>query len=145
MDSNFDLFIAKQQEVVSGTELPLFCEYAIDFESGQPLYENEDIVTLIGNEALKVWIFRALKTERNRYAIHSEYYGSDLREHIGTIYNESIKQVLMQEQIKDCLLVNPYLANVYNFSFEKQENDVKITFSVDTVYGTLEQEVQLGY
>ncbi|CAL7916399.1 DUF2634 domain-containing protein [Fusobacterium necrophorum] len=145
MDSNFDLFIAKQQEVVSGTELPLFCEYAIDFESGQPLYENEDIVTLIGNEALKVWIFRALKTERNRYAIHSEYYGSDLREHIGTIYNEYIKQVLMQEQIKDCLLVNPYLANVYNFSFEKQENDVKITFSVDTVYGTLEQEVQLGY
>lgn len=145
MDSNFDLFIAKQQEVVSGTELPLFYEYAIDFESGQHLYENEDIVTLFGNEALKVWIFRALKTERNRYAIHSEYYGSDLREHIGTIYNESIKQVLMQEQIKDCLLVNPYLANVYNFSFEKQENDVKITFSVDTVYGTLEQEVQLGY
>lgn len=145
MDSNFDLFIAKQQEVVSGTELPLFCEYAIDFESGQPLYENEDIVTLTGNEALKVWIFRALKTERNRYAIHSEYYGSDLREHIGTIYNESIKQVLMQEQIKDCLLVNPYLANVYNFSFEKQENVVKITFSVNTVYGTLKQEVQLGY
>lgn len=144
MDRNFDLFITKQQEVVSGTELP-FCEYAIDFESGQPLYENEDIVTLTGNEALKVWIFRALKTERNRYTVHSEHYGSDLREHIGTIYNESIKEVLMQEQIKDCLLVNPYLTNVYNFSFEKQENDVKITFSVDTVYGTLEQEVQLGY
>lgn len=57
---------------------------------------------------MKVWILRALKTERNHYTVHSEHYGSDLREHIGTIYNESIKQVLMQEQIRDCLLVNPY-------------------------------------
>lgn len=144
MDNNFDIFIEKQSEEEQEA-LPLFCEYAIDFETGQPVYENGDIVVLQGKEALKVWIFRALKTERKRYPVHSEHYGSELREHIGTIYNESIKQVLMQEQIKDCLLANPYLTKVYNFSFEKQENDVKITFSVDSIYGTLEQEVQLGY
>ena len=139
MDTNFNSFMYKQEE--EEDKLPLFCEYAIDFETGQPVYENGDIVVLQGKEALKVWIFRALKTERKRYPVHSEHYGSELREHIGTIYNESIKQVIMQEQIKDCLLVNPYITKVYNFSFEKQENGVKITFSVDTIYGTLDQEV----
>lgn len=140
MERNFDLFMLKQEEV-ENKNLPLFCEYAIDFRTCQPIFENGDIKVLQGTEALQVWIFRAVKTERNKYLAHSENYGSDLLENISTIYNESIKQVLIEQQIKDCLLVNPYLLDVYDFKFTKLENDVKVEFSVDTIYGAYRQEV----
>ena len=56
---------------------------------------GDRLVGLTGSEALKVWIFKALKTKRNFYEIHSDSYGNDLDVHIGTVYQESIKNALI--------------------------------------------------
>ena len=95
------------------------------------------------NEALKVWIFKALKTERFKYdSVYSDSYGSELHENIGTIYQKSVKDALMINQIKDTLLVNPYILECYNFEISNEDEYVPhITFSVRTVYGELEMEV----
>ena len=63
MEKNFDIFLND----FSGEEqeLEIFREYAIDFKTGEYLRgENNDVITLEKNEALKVWIYKALKTER---------------------------------------------------------------------------------
>ena len=142
MEKDFNIFLKKTKTEVE--EIPIFKEYAIDFKTGEYLKdENNDIKVLEKNEALKVWIFKALTTERFRYAdVHSDNYGSELETNIGSIYQKSVKDALMINQIRDTLLVNPYILECYNFDISNEDEYVpQITFNVKTVYGELEMEV----
>ena len=142
MEKDFNIFLKKVETEVE--EMPVFKEYAIDFKTGEYLKdENNDIKVLEKNEALKVWIFKALKTERFRYVdVHSDNYGSELETNIGSIYQKSVKDALMINQIRDTLLVNPYILECYNFDISNEDEYVpQITFNVKTVYGELEMEV----
>lgn len=142
MEKDFNIFLKKAETEVE--EMPTFKEYAIDFKTGEYIKdENNNIKALEKNEALKVWIFKALKTERFRYTdVHSDNYGSELETNIGTIYQKSVKDALMINQIRETLLVNPYILECYNFDISNENEYVpQITFNVKTVYGELEMEV----
>ena len=142
MEKDFNIFLKKAEAEVK--EMPTFKEYAIDFKTGEYIKdENNDIKVLEKNEALKVWIFKALKTERFRYTdVHSDNYGSELETNIGTVYQKSVKDALMINQIRDTLLANPYITECYNFEISNEDEYVpQITFNVKTVYGELEMEV----
>ncbi|EEU33001.1 hypothetical protein HMPREF0946_01074 [Fusobacterium vincentii 3_1_36A2] len=142
MENDFNIFLKKAETEVE--EMPVFKEYAIDFKTGEYIKdENNDVKVLEKNEALKVWIFKALRTERFRYTdVHSDNYGSELETNIGTIYQKSVKDALMINQIRDTLLVNPYILECYNFEISNEEEYVpQITFNVKTIYGELEMEV----
>lgn len=123
-------------------EMELFTELAIDFETGEPLVEKNDFIVLEGNEALKVWIFKSLKTELNKYEIYSESYGNELNTYIGTVYNKATKEVLLIEELKNSLLVNPYILVISDFVFDynNETNSLTINFSLETIYGKIEQE-----
>ena len=137
---DFEELFLNQSTEKEKKELPLFKEYAIDFNTLEPLKNGDRLVELTGNEALKVWIFKALKTKRNFYEIHSDSYGNDLDVHIGTVYQESIKNALIISEIKDCLLVNPYILDCYNFKldYNSDDNHLKVSFNILTVYGESE-------
>jgi hypothetical protein len=137
--AGFEIFTDTQQVIVEA-DLPLFKEIAIDFNTGEPILQNGEVIILEKTEALKVWVWKTLKTERNRYLVYSEDYGNDLIENIGQIYDKTTKDALMINEIKTCLLVNPYITNVYNFSIEGGRSPI-ISFNVDTIYGTVENEV----
>lgn len=141
MEKDFNIFLEKTE--IEAEEMPIFKEYAIDFKTGEYIKDENGIKILEKNEALKVWIFKALKTERFRYtAVHSDNYGSELETNIGTVYQKSVKDALMINQIRDTLLVNPYITECYNFEISNEDEYVpKITFNVKTVYGELEMEV----
>ena len=137
---DFEELFLNQNTEKEKKELPLFTEYAIDFNTLEPLKNGDKLAELNGNEALKVWIFKALKTKRNFYEIHSDSYGNDLDVHIGTVYQESIKNALIISEIKDCLLVNPYILDCYNFKldYNSDDNHLKVSFNILTVYGESE-------
>ena len=137
--AGFEIFTDTQQVIVEA-DLPLFKEIAIDFNTGEPILQNGEVIILEKTEALKVWVWKTLKTERNRYLVYSEDYGNDLIENIGQIYDKTTKDALMINEIKTCLLVNPYITTVYNFSIEGGRSPI-ISFNVDTIYGTVESEV----
>lgn len=136
--AGFEIFLNETETQES--ELPLFKEMAIDFETGETIIENNEIVTLEGSEALKVWIWRALKTERYKYKVYSNNYGNELKEQLGTIYDKTIKDAILENEIRECLGVNPYITRLHSFSIETPEGmqHPYIYFSVDTVYGTIE-------
>ena len=75
--AGFEIFTNTQQVIVEA-DLPLFKEIAIDFKSGEPILKDGEFIILEKTEALKVWVWKTLKTERNRYLIYSENYGNDL-------------------------------------------------------------------
>ena len=141
MEKDFNIFLEKTD--TAAEKMPTFKEYAIDFKTGEYIKEGNDIKVLEENEALKVWIFKVLKTERFRYIdVHSDNYGSELENNIGTIYQKSVKDALMINQIRDTLLVNPYILECYNFEISNEDEYVpQITFNVRTIYGELEMEV----
>ena len=141
MEKDFNIFLEKTDAEVE--EMPIFKEYAIDFKTRKYIKDENGIKVLEKNEALKVWIFKALKTERFRYTdVHSDNYGSELETNIGTIYQKSVKDALMINQIRDTLLVNPYITECYNFEISNENEYIpQITFNVKTVYGELEMEV----
>ena len=136
--AGFEIFLNETETQES--ELPLFKEMAIDFETGEPIIKNNEIVTLEGSEALKVWIWRALKTERYKYKVYSNNYGNELKEQLGTIYDKTIKDAILENEIRECLGVNPYITRLHSFTIETPEGmqHPYIYFSVDTVYGTIE-------
>ena len=140
--AGFEIFMNSTIEK-SEIELPLFKEIAINFETGEPLLKENEFIILEGKEALKVWVWKTLKTERNKYLIYSDSYGNDLAENIGQIYDKTTKDALMISEIKECLLVNPYITNVYNFNITTLEEGRHpiISFYVDTIYGVVESEV----
>ena len=141
--AGFDIFMNQEQQEKLQNDMPLFKEISIDFDTGEFVIQDGDLVILEGTEALKVWIWKTLKTERNRYLIYSNSYGNDLADNIGQIYDKVTKDALMINEIKECLLVNPYITNIYNFNIETTENGRHpiISFNVDTIYGTTESEV----
>ena len=57
---DFEKLFLKQNEKKEKKELPPFKEYAINFDTLEPLKNGDRLVELNGNEALKVWIFKAL-------------------------------------------------------------------------------------
>ena len=136
--AGFEIFLNETETQES--EFPLFKEMAIDFETGEPIIKNNEIVTLEGSEALKVWIWKVLKTERYKYKAYTENYGNELKEQLGTIYDKTIKDAILENEIRECLGVNPYIVRLHSFSIETPEGmqHPYIYFSVDTVYGTIE-------
>ena len=136
--AGFEIFLNETE--TQETDLPLFKEMAIDFETGEPIIKNNEIVTLEGQEALKVWIWKVLETERYKYKAYSNNYGNELKEQLGTIYDKTIKDAILENEIRECLGVNPYIVRLHSFSIETPEGmqHPYIYFSVDTVYGTIE-------
>lgn len=136
--AGFEIFLNETETQES--ELPLFKEMAIDFETGEPIIKNDEIVILERTEALKVWIWKVLKTERYKYKAYTDNYGNELKEQLGTIYDKTIKDAILENEIRECLGVNPYITRLHSFSIETPESmqHPYIYFSVDTVYGTIE-------
>ncbi|WP_278572159.1 DUF2634 domain-containing protein [Fusobacterium ulcerans] len=136
--AGFEIFLNETETQES--ELPLFKEMAIDFETGEPIIKNDEIVILEGTEALKVWIWKVLETERYKYKAYTENYGNELKEQLGTIYDKTIKDAILENEIRECLGVNPYITSLHSFKIETPEGmqHPYIYFSVDTVYGTIE-------
>ena len=140
MAGEFDAFFNPSLDM-AGQELPLFREYKINAldtkDDIEPSEKDTNLIMLEGIEALKVWVYRALKTELDKYLIHTPNYGNRLREHLGTVYNETIKNAIIGQEIIDCLMVNPYLTNVYAFSFSYDITRVlTVGFKVDSIYGS---------
>lgn len=136
---DFDIFLKKA--VDEDSKLPIFLEYAIDFETGEYITneDSNDIKILKENEALKVWCYKALKTERFRYLIYSDSYGSDLFEHPGMVYSKSVKDALIINQIQETLLVNPYIKECFDFKIENSDDGVlRVEFKLRTIYGEVD-------
>ncbi len=90
-----------------------------------------------GQTAMKQAIFKILQTERYKFPkIYSDNYGVELEELIGM----PIPYVLpeLERRITEALLWDERITTVSDFEFTVNKNDVLVTFTADTIYGTVE-------
>lgn len=119
-------------------DLPLFQEYAWDFERDCFLYDvNGRHILLTGNSALEVWIYKALKTERFEYLAYSWQYGIELKPFIGKVMGVQERYSELRRVITECLMVNPYIRSIDSFSItpENRAELVRVHITLTTVYG----------
>lgn len=123
---------AVEESAVSNT-LPVPREYGVDFSTGKLTGEIVE-----GIEALKVWIWNCLKTERYRFAIYSWQYGVEFEQYIGTTLSDEYIQNDCRAEIEDALKVNPYITGISDFSAEMTGTHLNITFTAETKLGSTE-------
>lgn len=122
-------FIDTDDEDVQESEQYIPREYGINFETGQL---SGKIVE--GYDAILVWAWLALHTPRYRYYIYSEDYGQEYEDLIGKSYSSELIQSELERMTEECLLENPYITGIENFSCTKEEK-VTISFSLITTLG----------
>lgn len=136
--SLFPFFGDSAVETANTESLPLYREVAWDFENNIPIVEKGDFKIVEGNEAIKTWVYKTMKTERFRYKIYSWDYGSELESLIGQSYSPNLTKAECIRYIREALLVNPYIRNVSNVAVTFDRGHLFIEAKIDTIYGEAE-------
>lgn len=146
-------FIAMQQTDSSTSEssLPRLREFAWDFENDRFLFDAQgNFREVEENEALKVWIYKALKTQRYRYESYrhgiidaDSDYGVDLEKYIGDT-NNAVNAGYISEEVRSCLAVNPYIKSIDSIEVSERKKDkLAIDVVLTSIYGTMETTVSV--
>ena len=114
--------------------LPLFVEYGYDFDKQRLRYDEKGQNLMVAeNEALKVWIYKAILTERYRYLAYDDSYGINIEPYQGRAPNSRYTADQISQNIREGLMVNPYIARINHIDVEKREDDdLIITVDVTT-------------
>ena len=122
--------------------LPMYREWAFDFEKEELKTKHGKYYLVEGNEALKIWIYKALKTERYIFVAYTKNYGSEVSTLIGIVEDEDILFSEISRYIEESLLVNPYIISVSDFNFSRSKSsEVDVRFNVNTIYGSMDVKI----
>lgn len=126
--------------------LPVFREYAYDFINNCLLLRAGRTYLVEKDEALKIWIFHALKVPRYIFRAHSKEYGNELEKVVGSAGDIKTLESERQRYITEAVMVNPYVQELKDFKFSYEGSTVFVTFEVITIYGrfTYDSEVYNG-
>ncbi len=113
-----------------GRVLPVPREYGLDFRTGRMTGQIVE-----GLEAVKVWIWNCLKTERYRHAIYSWIYGTEFEQYIGQSLSDEYLQSDCQAETEDALLVSPYIRGIEDFTAEVSGDRLRVVFRAVTTLG----------
>ncbi len=125
--------------------LPVYKEWAYDFEKNCFLTRNGKYYLVEKKEALKIWIYKAMKTARYRYPAYPREYGQEFDEIVGMSSSREIRESEAERLVQEALMVNPYITDVGDFEFEHRGSNLHIWFTAETVYGEIESETEFNY
>ena len=129
--------LTEQTQIQTTVDLPVFKELAFDFETGQLKMRGGQYYYVEKNEALKVWIYKALNASRFVYLAYSTDYGNEIYTLIGRYLAKQLLYSELKRLIEEALLCNPYITSLTNFEVEQKGSDVFCTFEVNTIYGSV--------
>lgn len=146
MAEDFFPFIGNKEDYVTNLplELPMYKELAIDFKTNNFIIDSvtNDIKIIEGNDAIKVWIYKAIMTERSEYLIYTDGYGTELSFLVGQKYSQGLTEMEAFRYIKEALLINPYITSVENKGVHFKDDTLFIKIKVETVYGEVDINVR---
>lgn len=125
----------------SNSELHMYYEVGWNYIKDEPLIENNEFVIVEGNEAIKVWIYKAIKTARYQYPIYSWDYGCEISSLIGQKYTKGLTKSEAERYIKEAILINPYVTDVKIIDINFSEDILSVSIQVDTIYGEVNVNV----
>ena len=131
-------FISNTDEIKVNNTFPMYKEVAWDFKNNIPILENGDFKIVEGNEAIKVWVYKALLVPRYQYSIYSWGYGSELMDLIGKAYTPSLTKSEAKRYIEEALKINPYILEVNVIDTDFRDSVLSADIKIVTIYGESE-------
>lgn len=142
MSSNYAFIpttLTEQTEVKTEVELPIFRELAFDFDTKQLKTRGGQYFYVEKNEAIKIWIYKALFSSRYTYLSYSTNYGNEIYTLIGRYLEKKLLYSELKRMLEEALLVNPYITSLTDFDITQEGAKVVCNFSVNTIYGSVAQ------
>ena len=132
-----DIFpsIQPEAEAPAREALPLCREIAWDFDRGVPVFSGGRPVEVTGAEAVKVWMWKALKTARFRHDIYTWDYGCELDSLTGRPFTPQVKESEAVRYVREALGTNPYIKEVRQVDVSFSDGGLAIRCAVATIYG----------
>lgn len=128
----------------SADTLPELIEYAWDFDHDCFIFENGRQKVVYENEALKVWIYKTLRTERSRYRAYPDEYACELEQYVGKRANNAATAAEIETAVLDALVINPYIRSVDSITVTERAADrLEFKIILTSVYGQMAQEVTI--
>ena len=131
-------FVTYKEDMVKDNSFPLYKEVAWDFKRDTPILENGDFKIVEGNEAIKVWVYKALLVPRYNYSIYSWNYGSELMDLIGKAYTPQLTKSEAKRYIEEALKINPYILDVNVIDTDFKDSILSANVKITTIYGESE-------
>jgi hypothetical protein len=110
-------------------------EYAWDFENNDYLLVDGKFQIVTGTEALKVWIWKVLKTPNGIYAAYSSSYGNNLNDLVGKGYSQDLIASEAQRIVWECISYNSHITRISNFTVNTTKDILTVSFIAETDQG----------
>lgn len=134
-EANFNLANVVASFPKEETEGSIPKEYAWDFEKNDFKLKDGKFQIVEGTEALKIWIWKALKTSKFIYPIYSDDYGQEFEGLVGKGISKSLAESEAKRLTLECLEENEHILSISNFKADKSNDILKITFTAITDCG----------
>jgi hypothetical protein len=132
-NSNLENAVASFSEEEIEVSIPR--EYAWDFEKNDFKLKDGNFQIVEGTEALKIWIWKALKTSKAIYPIYSDDYGQEFEGLVGKGISKSLAESEAERLTLECLKENEHILGISNFRADKSKDILKIAFTAITDCG----------
>jgi len=108
--------------------------FLFDFTAGEFVIRDGKLVECDVIEAIKTWIEKILRTEKERFKIYDgTEYGCRLEDLlIGNNYSAAFIEAELKREIEDALIQNPNISAVSNFSIERTASGIIVSMEVET-------------
>jgi hypothetical protein len=106
-------------------------------------FQNSKIEGIIDNlDAIRQAIYMQVLTPRFKKPIYSFNYGSSLHNLIGK--DKQLVEAEIPRLLSDCLEVDDRIISAKNFKFTWSKTSVLVNFTVYTIFGEMESEVNFN-
>ena len=122
----------------SSNNLPVYKECAWDFIKDEAIFVDGSPKIVYKNEAIKVWIYKAIKTNRYQHEIYSWDYGCEIESLIGKGFEIGFIKSETQRYIEEALLINPYITKINKIDVEFNKDVLTAYIDLETIYGKLD-------
>lgn len=125
----------RPSSATTNTVLPLMQEWAYDFANNELLTNEDGMPYLVsGNEALKIWFFWAVITERRRWRANSADYGTEIERMIGLPVTTAIKSSELKRTIREAIEICPYVKQIDYIDLSLVDGLVTVTVKLKSIY-----------
>lgn len=134
-------FVDSKVEILSKEELPIFKEVAWDYQLDTPLLDQGELVIIEGVEALKVWIYKVIKTTRFEHEIYSWDYGCEINTLIGKGFSKALIVSEVKRYVREALMINEYIESINSIDVKLEDDRLSIDITILTIYGEVSTNV----
>ena len=122
----------------SSNNLPVYKECAWDFVKDEAIFVDGSPKIVYKNEAIKVWIYKAIKTNRYQHEIYSWDYGCEIESLIGKGFEFGFIKSETKRYVDEALLINPYITKINKIDVEFNKDVLTAYVDLETIYGRLD-------